>query len=988
MSGTCFFSRGFCFALLILGASLPVSAQDLNVPLRVVESPGVARTAETITSGIPLPIEMGILSTAGLGIFDAGNREIPAQFKVLSRWHGRPGDSGRAIKWLLVTFQSDLSPLSERSFHLRRGRGVSPASPVRVTEAPSVVKVDTGPLQFTVSRARFNVIDTLVMKERTIIRSSPENGITIRDHEGRVFRSGAIAPESVVVEEAGPIRAVIRMEGVHSDGKGTLLRSIVRVHAYAGKSHLRVFHALRNDNSYGYSAPAEHAYLRDVHLDFKCDLGMLLKASFQDESYILAPGQLRVLEVDMAGADSSSHVKDTNNDLHDNFIRRIRDEGGKALREFGGKDGSPENGRDTGFMDLGNEKAGVTVTLRYFWQNFPKSLTAMADGRIRVGLWPEFGEYVDEGYYGRTPPPASAEDDYTFGGGRQKTHEVFLRFRATSQAEAKVREASMAFKHPLFATAEPSWHAESRTTQLMIEARPWRKEAGLDTVLAGDLERYERFQEAKWSLAATDWVQNLGHVTYSVFRQRGGSYGGRQFYNWMNFGDTPWGAGYCQGHYDWPYSTLLSFVRTAERPFLDLAIPMARHRMDIDQYHTTKDRYNISGGQRFEKGEQHGNMTVPPTPSHTWIHGLLLYWVLTGDEFAREAAEETLAFYRGYWNRVGPPFHGLGGEARTGGWSLMGLTELYDYLGETEALELARKIVRAYINHENDEKTSGYYLAGRDYIMPWMYGIYMNGLGKYYFHTGRQDAEAGRLLDRMGEWFIGDPNGFGPLTGGTGPAEAYHPYNMWYKWHPEPAKRLEQRRINMLHIIDGLAYAYLATGKERYLDTALEVSSDLWRYWTTNNTVVDRTTTKDYEAITIRPLKFPNTETKILGWMTRYGKIVHYAAYMHQVMPPIVVDVRPKGKVAGPFMLRFRVTRNQPLIDIDYRRLYHGLVFANDIPATGIVARLFRRTHTPFTETFYAPVFLPPSAALKLDVSVWHYLWAHRILTTLQGVGE
>jgi len=988
MSGSRTFNLGLHTVLLFLLASLTTTAQDLNVPLRVVETPGVTRTQETVTSGIPMPIELHVLSTAGIGVFDAGDREIPAQFKVLSRWHGRPNDRGKPIKWLLVTFQTDMAPLSERTFHLRRGRGVGPAAPVRVTDAQSVVKVDTGPLQFTVSRTRFNVIDTLVLNERTIIPLSPENGITIRDHEGHVFRSGAVAPESVVIEEAGPIRAVIRIEGVHSDGKEKLLRSIVRIHAYAGKPYLRVFHALRNDHSYGYSVAAKHAYLRDVHLDFRCALGMLLEASFQDESYLLAPGQLRTLEQDMAGADNSSKVVDTNNDLHDNFIRRIRDENGKILREVGGKDGSPENGRDTGFMDFGNEKAGVTVTLRYFWQNFPKSLTARADGTIRVGLWPEFGDYPDAGYYDRVPVPASAEDDYTFGGGRQKTHEVFLAFRTSSQAQARVREASMAFKHPLFATAAPSWYAESHAIQLMIEARPWTKQAGLNPVVAGDLERYERFQDAKWSIEATDWVQNLGHVTYPVFRQRGGSYGGRQFYGWMNFGDTPWGDGYAQGHYDWPYSTLLSFVRSDERRFLELAVPMARHRMDIDQYHTTEDRYNISGGQRFEKGERHGNMTVPPTPSHTWIHGLLLYWALTGDAFAREAAEETLAFYRGYWNRVGPPFYGLGGEARTGGWSLMGLTELYDYLGETEALELASKIVRAYINRENDEKTRGYYLAGRDYIMPWMYGIYMNGLGKYYFHTGQRDAEAGRLLDRMGEWFTSEQNGFGPLTGGFGPEKVYQPYNMWYKWHPELAKREGQRRINMLHIIDGLAYAYLATGKENYLDTAVRVASDLWRYWTTTKTVVDRTTTADYEAITIRPLKYPNSETKILGWMTRYGKIVHYAVHMNQVMPPILVDVRPKGKVAGPCMLRFRVTRNRPLIDIDARRTYTGTVLANDVPSTWIVANLFYRTRTPFSETFYAPIFLNPNVSLTLDVGVWASPWSHRILTTLQGVGE
>ena len=960
------------------------------MPLRVVENSQVAREAETVSSGVPLPREFGICNAGVLGVFDAENREIPAQFTVLSRWFGRPDDSTRPIKWVLVTFQADMDAVSERTFFLRRGHGVAPATPVRVTETPQAVQVDTGPMQFTVSRTAFNLFDAVTVEGRTLLQSSVENGFVLRDHTGRVFRSSNGAPESVVVEEAGPLRAVIRVEGQHRNGQDTCLRYIVRIHAYAGKSHVRVFHALRNDASYGYtnSAKAGHAYLTDYHLDLRLDVGGLVEATFRDESYLMGTGEYRVLEQDMAGvaeSDCASKVKDTNLDLHDNFIRRIRDQQGRILTSLGGLDGGTTAGRDPGFLDLGNTKGGVAVGLRHFWQNFPKSLQGGADGLVRVGLWPEFGSYVDPGYYQRNPPPTGAEDDYTFGGGRQKTHEILLVFRAGPSGAARVRDKVEAFNHPLFATAPAHWFAQSRAIQFMVDMRDWAHQPGFTRDMGIDLNRFERFQRAKWCWWDTDKQPYLGHVTYKAFRQRGGTWGGRQFFGWMNYGDTPWGAGYCQGHYDWPFSTLASFVRSDERELLEMGVVMARHRMDIDQYHSGLDREDINYGQRFEKGDHHGDMTVPPTPSHTWIHGMLLYWALTGDSFAREAAEETLAFYRHYWSRHGEPFYGLGAEARTGGWSLMACTELYDYLGEPEALEIARKIVTGYINHEKEENTSGYYMAGAPTIMPWMYGIYLNGLGKYYFHTGQKDQEARALIDRIAAWLTGEPNGWGPMTGGTGPDSNYVPLNIWYEWHPEASQRSGLRRINGLHILDGLAYAYMATGKDVYLDTSIRFASDLWRYWTSDRETVDRNDLQQFEGITIRPTMFPNTESKILGWITRFGKVLHYATYMREVMPPILVDVKPKGSVSGPFTLRFSVTRNRPVLDENGRRTYDAWVDANGAPSTAVVQYLFQRASGPFRETWYAPLMLQPNETLLLDVGAWAAPWSHWIRTEIKG---
>lgn len=970
-------------ALLGLVLASAASSQNLDIPIRVFETANLARYGTYVTTGVPLPLDQAIRSVNRLGVFDESGHQVPAQFKVLARWHGAASDTTKPIKWLLVTMHVEGRAGAREVFWLRDENDLHLPEGNMVTATSSGVRVDTGPLKFTISKQRGNLFDTLSVLGRPVLQSSNSSGFVIRDHNGNRFSSAAIAPTSIVVEENGTHRAVIKVTGTHSDGQNSLLEYTIRIHVFARETDVRVFYSLRNPNSYGYASTAGPVYLQDVQLDLACRLGTQpVAVAFRDENYTLGAGQARELQQDMAGATSTSAVTDTNLNLHDNFIRRIVDENATLIGTKGGMDDGDETGRDPGYMNVFAGDAGVVVGLRDFWQNFPKSLTARGDGSISVGLLPTFGEYVDDGYYQRAPAPASATDDYTFGGGRQKTHEIFLHFYAAGDDPGF--GAVERFNAPLIAMASPDAYLDSRAIQYGAHVEDWYKNPQFSQDTAIDFDRWERFQRMKWDPIAVDYQSLLGHVTYHEFRRRGGTWGARQFYGWMNYGDTPWGDGYCQGHYDWPFATLFSAIRGQDPELFTLGNVMARHRMDIDQYHTTADRSNISGGQRFEKGEHHGDMTVPPTPSHTWIHGMLLYWAMTGDEFAKEAALETLAFYDAYWSRMGAPTYGLTHEARTGGWSLMGLTELYDYCYEPRALQLAKRIVQAFVNYENAENTSGYYLAGNSYQMPWMLGIYMNGLGKYYHHTGQRDRVAGQLLDRMAKWFTSGQNGFGPLAGGTGARNAYTPYTMWYFWHPDPNQRSQMRRVNMAHIIDGLSYAYLATGTDTYQDTALAIGSDLWRYYSSQSTTLDRDDPKELVPITMRPTTYPRSESKILGWLSRYGKIVHFAEYMRRTAPPIVCEVFPKKPADGWTSLRFRVTRNQPIAPEGWRT-YSGQLRVGSVDVTDVVSRYFRRDGGAFRETWFAPVLFGPGDRFQFDLLVWDGPWVHQVV---QSVGS
>jgi hypothetical protein len=961
--------------VLFTAGLIAASAEGgLDVPLTITERAGVARDGEPVTSGVPLGEGDFVLDPARLGVFDPAGREVPAQIRVQSRWGGPPSESARPIKWLLVDFQASVPAHGTVVYRLREGAsGPAAPSPIAIEETASGIAVSTGPLRFEVSRGGFDLFRRLSLNGRELIVPDAGNGGVITEYRGTVHASAAAPPTRLYLEESGPLRAVVRVEGTHRAGGADLLRYVARIHAYAGRDFVRVHHTLQNPQSYGYlrNRPATFPYFSEMHLGLRLALGTTPAVRFPDGVLPLPSGASRTLEVDQVGALPGSSLDDRNYNVEDNFVRRVRDQAGQLLSSVGGLDGQASGATD-GLLDLSGGGWGVTAAVRHFWQNFPKSMTARADGRIEIGLWPAFGQGLDEGYYRNHPAPAEALDDYCLAGGRWKTHEVYLGFHLgdseTGRAEARVR----AFQDPLFARADAAHVARTAAVEVMRERRDWAAEAALPAPVRESLTRYERFQRVRWDDAAADPVASIGRVSYPTFRRRGGPWGGRQFYGWMSFGDIPWGDGYSSGHYDWAWSSLLHFLRTGDLGLLDLGVEMTRHRMDLDNYHTTEDAVWVNGGQRFEKGQTHGDMTVPPTPSHTWVQGLLLYSALTGDSLARETALEVGAFYRGYWSRYGAPGYGVGPEVRLAGWSILGLTELYNYLGDPSWLPLAAGLIRGFSNLSGGR---GYVLESDGHCDPWQFGIFLGAVGKYAVAVGGFDPVANRVATEIADWLIGAPTERGPLVGGWGTDAAYVPWALYYHWNADPGRRDAPDRAHLAHVVDGLAYAWLLTARPEYRDWARVLAGDLWRWWQVGwGNAVDRRLVGQYSAITMRPVAFPNTESKTLGWLGRYGHVYGQIEAAAALDPALSVEIDPgDGEVDQVSRVRVRVRTRDPVLLAGGLRTYYGLLWWDTIDITPVLGWVLHPYRTPFEETWAAHVVLPRGTG-RPGADVWNLL--------------
>ena len=234
-------------AALLLALSAALGAADWSVELTVQEDAGLARSAEPVSGGIPLPRGL-VNDPAQLTLVDADGKEVPAQFSAINRWA-----SDGSVCWLLVQSVATIPAKGSAKFTLKPGKPMK-RDLLKVTDAADAVTVETGAIKFVVSKKKFNLIDaawvTAGGKNGEVISLGNDGGskVTLAAN-GEAYTSAAEPPQEVLVEESGPDRATIVVRGLHKPvgGKGTLpylYGYLVRIRAYAGQPYVRFSYAL------------------------------------------------------------------------------------------------------------------------------------------------------------------------------------------------------------------------------------------------------------------------------------------------------------------------------------------------------------------------------------------------------------------------------------------------------------------------------------------------------------------------------------------------------------------------------------------------------------------------------------------------------------------------------------------------------------------------------------------------------------------------
>ena len=822
---------------LIASLLLCATAVSQGLPLEVHNPTSQSVTDEPVTFGIPIPLINGTVITdleaLSLAVCDPNGVPVPHQYRTLSRWFGPRHDQTKSLKWVQLTFLADVPPNSTAVYRL--SGGWRPAGQLQIQSQTDRFVISTQPgTSFSIHKQTTSLFEEVTIANQAVV-SAPGGGIRMTSFTGANVTA---TPTSTYIQEGGSVRAVVVQKGLLSNG----LRYTIRYHFHSGRDDVAVDFRLENHGVYGQfqGAPSAHKYFDHCHLWLPVE-GAGAEVTTPNGVHSLSSGSFEVNQDFQWGAN-------TTNVLGSFFYEERENSSVLASGD-----------RHSGAIDLSGTNGGLTVAVDRFWENFPKAYRVSGD-ELEIGLWPEWGNGPEyRGQYATlnssTPIDPLALDNYRFEGGRWKTHRVMFSFHDGVHSPTRVGEIAELTNRPIMGRAPGWWTAQTAATGTLFATKRTWNEVGLD--------RMERQFRMIWDDTAADTQgSGLGQIGFRRFRQRGGTYGGRQFYGWANYGDIVWGGGYGGLHYDWPLNVMLNWVRGGSYEFFDIARDMCLHRRDYDQNHSKDPAEVWRGCQFYEKGWWHGNYMAGYT-SHNWVHGVLLHYALTGDEASYEAALES----QDYLLRISPGnWSGYWGS-RILGWSVSNLVDLYNYLGETAALVEAKAGVDNFLQLEQVYGGNGYVSnpGGNDQAIPWMHAICFKAFAKYTYAAN--DMTYLPMMRRMRDWLRTCVH----LTTSTAQAQMGMPY-ITNVYHPANGTTPEWHEGSNAHhglyIGETMAISTMIWRDVQDLDCAWLLYEFQARFHQKGpGQSCDFDDPTDYSVVAMRMMQYPNSESKIMGGM-------------------------------------------------------------------------------------------------------------------------
>jgi hypothetical protein len=827
----------FLITTAALTAPSSAAQSNLGAPLVVVNNAAVARTGDPVASGIAVPQWAGLYDATALRLLDSSGASVPVQFKVLSRWHGLRDDGQKPIKWLLVEFCANVPASSTQTYYLSAG-AAGALGQLTTLDLANEVSVSTGAATFLVDKTAFNVLKRVTVGSTVV--SSSAGSFDMTDSNG-----GAVTATlaSTVIEEQGSVRTVVRQRGTLSLGG---LAFTARYFFWTGRKDVQIDFRLENNQSYGMppnmGTVAHNAYFDQLSLSVRLN-GTGSTVTTSSGNYLTAGSAFD--------------------------LRQVWAEPGNLLQMLNGCAytesvlGLPVNAgsRHAGAVSFTTGSRSIAAFVDRFWQNFPKGVKASGN-KLSVSLWPSFGS--GPLFTGQFGVPLIGIDpmallNYRFEGGRWKTYSTTFSFKTGSGfSQSELADTAAKIANPLMCRLQDLSvpFIANAFGQLVTHRSAWNDTAK---------DRYERIMDVMVKDSAADNQPSLGQLGFPGFRNRGGTYGGQQFYGWENFGDIPWGDGYSSLHYDHNWGVLINWYRTGDYAFFDIGRDMAAHRRDYDQYHSRDSQDNSRGGQFYEKGYFHGNFGEPEQ-SHTWVGGMLLYYAMTGDEGSREAAMEAYGFIQRHHPEQWDGWWG----ARIPGWNLENLVDLYNYIGDPAYKNLAAATAAQWGVVELQHGGGGYVLnpgygPGNEHAEVWMHSIVMNALAKYYLIEA--DPAVLPAINRMATWLVND----GIANVPSGPMTARGVAKVWTDWTPT-----SQTGASIHHcwgVIEALSNAALCTQNVNYFNMAGLLWESTTRYYqgtqTSGGQNYNSATT--FCPIAYRMMGYPNSESKIMSNIAKWG---------------------------------------------------------------------------------------------------------------------
>ena len=609
------------------------------------------------TWGMPWPQGRHAKDTAW-SLQTAAGAAVPVQSWPLAYW---PDGS---LKWTAHAIPAG-TPAAD-NFEVVAGTPAAPARPLTVTESAEAIVIDTGVIQVRLGRSGATLIHSIARDGREIARDGRLVGLREDRRDPAAPRtedfSGGVG--KVTVEQAGPVRAVVKVEGTHA-GAGWL-PFVVRLYFYAGGDAVRLLHTII------YNGDPQQDFIRGLGVRFSVPLrGELhdrhVRFSGQEDGLFAEavrgitglrrdPGEA-AKAAQLAGRatpDPATWGKGVAERLQyvpafadwtlfqanaDGFEIRKRTQPGYTWLT------SAQGQRAGGLGYVGTPAGGVTFGIRNFWQSHPAQLDirkATGDAaEVTAWLWAPDAAAMDLRPY----HDGMGQDTYAkqYNGGLEITYEDYEKGFDSPEGVARTSELFLWAEAATPSRAELVARAAAvRTPAVLMVTPEYLHGCG---VFGGMWSPVDRSTPARAEIEdKLAWNFDYYH----------GQQEERRWYGFWNYGDVrhTYDADRHEWRYDvggfaWDNSELatdiwlwLFFLRTGRADVFRFAEAMTRHTGEVDVHHI---------GRFAPLGSRHNVLHWGCSAKQLRISTALnrrYYYYLTGDERVGDLMREQIEAVR------------------------------------------------------------------------------------------------------------------------------------------------------------------------------------------------------------------------------------------------------------------------------------------------------------------------------------------------------
>ncbi|MEW6378716.1 MAG: M64 family metallopeptidase [bacterium] len=588
--------------------------------------PGMDRINEPLTVGIPLAEDSGITDIAQLGLRGANIQ----QFRPLAYW---PNGN---LKWVLVDTQISVPKDYLAVINLVEGTGNSGGSALAADNGDYII-IDTGPAQFRLKKRNFNLFDEVVVNGKRLVLPNNSGGLSMVGYENRTYTlldgtthtlkmnetydSKNDADSGAVIEENGPVRAVVKAMGSFKDTLGNrLMDYTIRFHFYKNKSYVKTYVIMRHGkeekhiNESGKYSQMPRIFSQ-MQLSIPLNLGDRPKFEFATRDSIVSgtidntaslfqafseAHRRSTVENDKLDATTSwphPPMERAAGDVGTNYIQRGLElkNGSATLNPLG-----DSSHWTRGFAEIKDQSnIGLSIAMKYMSSYWPSSITFTSQGNVEVGV---FSRY-------------NSKKDIVMGWGTHETREILFDFHTDPIDNLT---ALYRIEQPLVGRASINYYGKTKALF---------GQEGLVSATAMDDWFLRNFGQPRYGIPKDEWSHcNNGVLVWRTFWYSGVQGTDVPACSLFTFLKNGAGGRYMGGLQKTLFNTDSAIRRTDDFDY-SKSIIKSDYRYAIVE----TDAYNAGGGQNHFDYYSH---------NHWWA--MPLYYYLTGNEEIKEAIHDYL----------------------------------------------------------------------------------------------------------------------------------------------------------------------------------------------------------------------------------------------------------------------------------------------------------------------------------------------------------